>query len=118
MQENDIKFSKKEKSKREASKKKIKLHQEVRKCVSCGNILKTKTKGDLCKQCYKSSDKPHKVEWPSREELLNDILTMPIIKVGEKYGVSDNAIRKWCKKYELPYKYSDIKKIQNSTNIT
>ena len=22
-------------------------------------------------------------------------------KLGEKYGVSDNAVRKWCKTYEI-----------------
>ena len=23
------------------------------------------------------------------------------------YGVTDNSVRKWCKKYEIPYKYRD-----------
>lgn len=118
MQENNIEFSKQEKIRQKTPKKKNTLRQEPRRCASCGKLLKAKTKGDLCRQCYKFSEERRKVNWPSKEELLNDILTMPIIKVGEKYGVSDNAIRKWCKKYELPYKYSDIKKIQNPTNIT
>ena len=25
------------------------------------------------------------------------------------YGVSDNAVRRWCKQYKLPYKIKDIK---------
>ena len=29
------------------------------------------------------------------------------------YGVTDNAIRKWCKSYSLPYKASEIKKIND-----
>jgi transposase len=112
MQENNIKFPKKKKTRQKIPKKKITLHQEPRRCTSCGKLLKAKTKGDLCRQCYKFSEERRKVNWPSKEELLNDILTMPIIKVGEKYGVSDSAIRKWCKRYELPYKYSDIKKMR------
>jgi hypothetical protein len=27
------------------------------------------------------------------------------------FGVSDNAVRKWCKAYGLPYKKKDIKNI-------
>lgn len=30
-------------------------------------------------------------------------------KVGQKYGVSDNAVRKWCKAYGLSTKSSDYK---------
>ena len=36
-----------------------------------------------------------------------------MLEVGESYGVSDNAIRKWCKKYELPYKKTEINKISD-----
>ena len=46
----------------------------------------------------------------TREELKNLIRTMPFTKIGEKFNVSDNAIRKWCDKYNLPRKSSDIKK--------
>ena len=27
------------------------------------------------------------------------------------YNVSDNAVRKWCKRYDLPYKKNEIKGI-------
>jgi len=36
--------------------------------------------------------------------------------VKESYtyaGVSDNAVRKWCKYYGLPYRKKDIKEIYN-----
>lgn len=48
------------------------------------------------------------VERPSCETLLRDIYEMSFVKVGEKYGVSDNTIRKWCKYYKLPYRKKDI----------
>jgi len=35
---------------------------------------------------------------------------MPFTQIANKYGVSDNAIRKWCKAYNLPTKKSEIKK--------
>lgn len=41
-----------------------------------------------------------------KEEIRNNSFT----SIAKKYEVSDNTIRKWCKKYNLPYKSSDIKK--------
>ena len=32
-----------------------------------------------------------------------------LLKVGKKYGITDNAVRKHCKRLNLPYKTSDIK---------
>ena len=29
--------------------------------------------------------------------------------VGEIYNVTDNAVRKWCKKYNMPYHSKDYK---------
>jgi hypothetical protein len=45
---------------------------------------------------------PHlrKVERPSYEQLEKDIRTMSMLAVGRKYGVSDNAVRKWIRWYE------------------
>ncbi len=42
-----------------------------------------------------------KVERPSKEQLALDVEAMPMIHVGKKYGVSDNAIRKWVKFYGI-----------------
>lgn len=46
----------------------------------------------------------------SREELKKLIRTTPFVQIGKQFNVSDNAIRKWCDKYNLPRKVSDIKK--------
>ena len=46
----------------------------------------------------------------SREDLKKLIRTQPFTKLGEMFGVSDNAIRKWCIKYNLPKTKSDIQK--------
>ena len=41
-----------------------------------------------------------KVERPSSEQLLEDLSHMSYLAVGRKYGVSDNAVRKWLRWYE------------------
>ena len=55
------------------------------------------------------SKKKKSIEKPSREVLKSQIRTMPFLQIGKLYGVSDNAIRKWCDKYGLPRKVTDIK---------
>ena len=47
----------------------------------------------------------------TRDELKNLIRNTPFTKIGELYGVSDNAIRKWCEKYNLPKRSTEIKQI-------
>jgi transposase-like protein len=34
------------------------------------------------------------------EQLLADLAAMSWVAVGAKYGVSDNAVRKWLRRYE------------------
>ena len=42
----------------------------------------------------------------TREELKELIRNKPFTQIGAKFGVSDNAIRKWCDKFDLPRKTS------------
>jgi hypothetical protein len=44
--------------------------------------------------------KRRKVERPPYEQLLREIKEASYLAVGHKYGVSDNAIRKWVRLYE------------------
>lgn len=53
------------------------------------------------------------VERPNRDEFKKMIRTIPFTVIGENYGVSDNAIRKWCDFYCLPRKVKDIKQYSN-----
>jgi transposase-like protein len=41
-----------------------------------------------------------KVERPPYEALLTEVRELGYVAVGRKYGVSDNAIRKWLRQYE------------------
>jgi hypothetical protein len=36
------------------------------------------------------------------------IRTKSFVSIGKSYGVTDNAIRKWCKKENLPTKKAEI----------
>lgn len=79
-------------------------------CVDCG--IKVGCGASRCKSCH---DKHQRlVEWPSRDELKSLIRTTPFTTIGKRYGVSDNAVRNWCKRYNLPFKSSEIKKISDS----
>lgn len=63
---------------------------------SCGEeIWKNST---YCKSCASKVNNKRKVEdRPSKEQLSKDIKDLGYCGTGRKYGVSDNAIRKWMK---------------------
>jgi hypothetical protein len=44
-----------------------------------------------------------KVERPSYEQLMDDVASTSFVAIGRKYGVSDNAIRKWIRWYEYEH---------------
>lgn len=50
---------------------------------------------------------------PSRDELKSLIRSTSFVQIGKRYEVSDNAIRRWCKSYNLPFRVSDIKLISD-----
>ena len=77
-------------------------------CLDCGKVIYP---GSIrCNQCEANARKANHI---SRDELKLLIRTTPFTQIGKKYGVSDNAIRKWCDNYNLPRKVSDIKKISD-----
>jgi hypothetical protein len=81
-------------------------------CPVCGKNEMTRD-ADMCLECYKKEryGKPLH-ERISKDELLKLILEYPMTTIGSMYGVSDNAIRKCCKHYGLPYKKKDIREIK------
>ena len=76
----------------------------------------------ICKQCKTplSTEQEHycspecrilgarTVDRPTKEVLEAEVLLMPMTKIGKKYGVSDNAVRKWCRAYDIdiPARYA------------
>ena len=81
-----------------------------RECALCGAVFIPRTgKQRYCSQACgmrhnngRRTPKPtnRKVERPSYEQLMADVQSMSFVAVGRKYGVSDNAVRKWIRWYE------------------
>lgn len=68
-------------------------------CIRCGMPASINNETGLCKDCL--SIMKRKTEWPSYEQLEKDLNEMSFRAIGRKYGVSDNTIRRWAKKYNL-----------------
>lgn len=71
-----------------------KIKSDIRKLnnvCGCGKTIRTRSK--MCKDCYRI--KQRKVNRPSLKILQEEIKILGYCATGRKYGVSDNAIRKW-----------------------
>ncbi len=73
-------------------------------CPICRKKLKY-VKSKMCINCYNIKKSKN---IPSKEELEKLIYKESFAAIGRKYGVTDNSVRKWCKKYNLPYRTKDI----------
>lgn len=81
--------------KKDSDRKKRTRNRKMDRC-KCGN---NKEKASpICKVC--NNIKQRKVERPTYKKLMKEIRETNYCAVGRKYGVSDNAIRKWVKYYE------------------
>jgi hypothetical protein len=75
---------------------KCRSYGKDKKCISCGYKICNGSLG-WCYSCYHKSMR--KAVRPPKEQLLKEIEELGYCGTGRKYGVSDNAIRKWLKKY-------------------
>lgn len=74
-------------------------------CKDCGKLIyKTSIRCCSCNQLFLNGNKI-----PSRQELKDLIREHKFTEIGRIFNVSDNAVRKWCKKYNLPYSSKLIK---------
>jgi hypothetical protein len=63
-------------------------------CKNFGYVITSTQKG-------KSREQTRKVIRPSKEELFKLIWEKPTLQLAKEFGVSDKAIEKWCKFYEI-----------------
>lgn len=82
--------------------------QKIKKCIDCGKFISINA--DRCNECYvKYKESLSMITNVSREELKTLIRNYSFLRIGKMYGISDNAIRKWCIKYNLPKRKTEIK---------
>ena len=96
-----------------------KYQQKKKICPIC-KVNKMDSHAKMCLNCYEKNKKIFiqntNVSKPQKDELLSLIMNYPFLTIGKMFGVSDNAVRKWCKNYGLPYKYHDIKELKTARN--
>jgi len=73
------------------------------KCKICGK--KITYKAITCKRCCdKSQNRTHYTKVknkPSKEELNKLVWSIPTTEIAKQFNVTDKAIEKWCKKYDI-----------------
>lgn len=87
---------------------KNKLQRPQQYCKICGAPITRYSKSGKCGVCSRIN-----FDKPDRELLKEMIRTTPFTTIGKKYNVTDNAVRKWCKFYNLPTRKTDINNFSN-----
>lgn len=77
-------------------------------CLKCGKN-EVSQDGNYCEECSRIASRV--VDRPSRKELKEMVRNKSFTFIGNKYGVSDKAVVKWCKYYGIPSRKSDINKL-------
>lgn len=72
-------------------------HRRIELLCSCGCSKCEKAR--YCRDC--ANLKRRKYVRPSCQELEALVTELPMTSIGRKYGVSDNAVRKWCRSYGI-----------------
>ena len=85
-------------------------------CPSCGKEFKpSNRKQEYCSpECYhnKNDNRPDIITLLKTFKEYNNF-----VKVGKHFGVTDNAVRKWCKLYKLPIHSKELHKVLESIEI-
>ena len=83
------------------------LIDEKNFCCDCGKIISKHA--TRCKSCASKNNQKDYSKRPEREQLKELIRSTSFLQIGRMFGVSDNAVRKWCDTYGLPRKATEIK---------
>ena len=81
-------------------------------CIKCNK--KINKKSQYCIDCYK---KEFYVQRPTCSELIQLMYQYSKEEIGRMYGITGNAIKKWCIAYGIPYKKKELLKYIEDNNI-
>ena len=85
-------------------------------CPICGENYKDK-KANMCIHCRHKSQRlsinQTNSKRPIRDTLKEQLRIKSFVEIGKLYGVSDNAVRKWCRTYGLPHRSCDIQSLSD-----
>ena len=81
--------------------------KEYEICPICHSNKKDRY-AKMCVNCY-LKEKSEKSNMPKKEILAKLIIKHPMTEIARMFEVSDNAVRRWCRKYGLPYQRKTIK---------
>lgn len=87
----------------------------VIQCAGCGEVIEVpwnrivRSSQVFCsRKCRGAAQR--KAERPTQEHLSSLLLDLANYSaIGRMYGVSDNAVRKWCRQYGLPHRITEWK---------
>lgn len=75
-----------------------KTPKKIHKCIECDVEINRQNATKKCMSCQRTSTR--KVERPSYDDLMKELKVSNYVQVAKKYGVTDNAVRKWVRVYE------------------
>jgi hypothetical protein len=84
------------------------VHNTKNSCPICGKLKSKKAK--YCVTCHHLLDIGRK---PSKTVLKQCLKQRNFSIIGKQFGVSDNAVRKWCKSYGLPFSTIELKQLSD-----
>lgn len=96
----------------------IMIKKEKKYCSKCGKELYKYASGSLCRTCLNQCKKSNpQIE---KDELVNLLALNSFEYVGGMFGVTGNAVRKWCDKYGIPrnYKYYKVLGVTQTTGTS
>lgn len=93
-----------------------KIYEKTGTCLVCGKTIDKRS--SYCSICEQKQRRDIGIQKRidngiTREFLKNEIRTKPFLQIAKDQGVSDNTIRKWCKRYNLPFRVLDIQNISD-----
>lgn len=69
-------------------------------CLHCSKLLTSLYQNNYCsRRCFHQASR--RCVRPSKEELEQTVWSKPTIQVAKDFGVSDKAVEKWCKAYNI-----------------